>query len=333
MRVTTTTLFFVVCTMALSTSVFGQQDPMFTKYMFNSLTFNPGYAGSHDHMTLNLIHRQQWVGIEGAPITQSFVLHSPLRNDRVGVGLSVINDNIGAVGTLDVNGSYAYRIPLGKKTKLAVGLQAGVTNWRSDWSKVSRKDAIDPVFDDNVNKWLPNFGAGLYLQSKKYYIGMGCPKLVEYDLRKADATTTPLYAKSYRHYFATAGLALPLGSDNLIFKPSVLVKSAAWFGSFRKDAAFNNIGAPTEFDIDMSMFFFQTLWVGLAYRSAIELSKSSNDSADFWVAYFLKNGMRIGAAYDYTLTDIRKATSGSFEIMLGYEFDYKTKRVVTPRYF
>jgi type IX secretion system PorP/SprF family membrane protein len=332
MRITTFFLF-VACTMAISTNVFGQQDPMFTKYMFNSLSFNPGYAGSHDHMTVNLLHRQQWVGVNGAPVTQSLTLHSPLRNDRVGVGFSLLNDAIGAVGTLDANASYAYRIPLGKKTKLAVGLQAGVTNWRSDWSKVTRKDAVDQVFDDNVNKWLPNFGAGLYLQNKKYYLGLGCPKLVEYDLRKADATTTPLYAKSYRHYFATAGLALPLGSENVVFKPSILVKSASWFGSFRKDAAFNKIGAPDEFDIDLSFFLQQTLWVGAAYRSAIQLNKSSNDSVDFWVAYFLKNGMRIGVAYDYTLTDIRKVTNGSYEVMLGYEFDYKTKRVVTPRYF
>ncbi len=327
------TLFVLAFISMNCTGLFGQQDPMFTKYMFNSLIFNPGYAGSNDHLAMNLIHRQQWVGLEGAPTTQSFIIHSPLKNDRVGVGLSAINDKIGPVGTLDANLSYAYRIPIGKKTKLAIGLQAGMTNWRADWTKLNIKDEPDQVFAENVNKWLPNFGAGLYLNSKYFYAGLGCPKLVEYDLRDADATSTPIYAKTYRHYFTTVGAAIPLSGDNLIFKPSALIKSAAWFGSLRKDQNFENVGAPTEVDLDLSLFFQKTLWVGVAYRTAIERGTSSDDSIDFWAAYFLKNGLRIGAAYDYTLTDIRKVSDGSFEVMLGYEFDYKTKRVVTPRYF
>lgn len=329
-KITLLTFAFLAMTGTVS---FGQQDPMFTKYMFNSLYFNPAYAGSNEHLSLNLIHRQQWVGIEGAPTTQSFTLHSPLKNERVGVGMSIVNDKIGATGTLDANFAYAYRIPFGKKFKLSVGLQAGVTNWRGDWKLLKIENQNDQVFADNVNKWLPNFGAGLYLNSKMFYAGLGCPKLVEYDLRDANATSTPIYAKTYRHYFTTVGAAIPLSGDRLIFRPSALVKSAAWFGSFRKDPSFQKIGAPTEVDIDLSFFMQQTLWVGAAYRTAIERSTSSDDSVDFWAAYFLKNGMRIGVAYDYTLTDIRKVTDGSFEVMLGYEFDYKTKRVVTPRYF
>jgi len=313
-------------------TVFGQQDPMFTKYMFNSLTYNPAYAGSNDHMSLALIHRSQWVGFKGAPTTQSFNIHTPLRNERVGVGLSVVNDKIGAVGTLDANLSYAYRIPVGKN-KLSIGIQAGLTNWRGDWTKLDIQEGGDDVFATNPNKWLPNFGAGVYFSNKKFYTGFGCPRLVEYDLREASATNTPIYAKTYRHYFATIGGAIPLGSDNLIFKPSAMVKSAGWFSSIRKDAAFQKVGAPTEFNVDLSMFFQQTLWVGAAYRSAIERSQSSDDSVDFWAAYFLKNGLRIGLAYDYSLTEIQKVSNGSFEVMVGYEFDYKTKRIVTPRYF
>lgn len=329
-----TLLAFFFLTLSASTRLFGQQDPMFTKYMFNSLTFNPAYAGSLDHMALNLIHRSQWVGFgEGAPVTQSFIIHSPLRNERVGVGLSVINDKVGATGTLDANLSYAYHVPVGTKTKLSVGLQAGMTNWRGDWSKLDIVDGTDGVFQDNPNKWLPNFGAGLYLYNRFYYLGLGVPRLIEYDLRKTDVTSTPIYAKTYRHYFASGGLALPLGGDNLIFKPSFLLKSVDWFSSFRKDEEFQKIGAPTEVDIDLSMFFFQTLWIGAAYRTAVERELSSDDSIDFWAAYFLKNGVRIGVAYDYTLTDIQRVSNGSFEVMAGYEFDYKTKRVVTPRYF
>jgi type IX secretion system PorP/SprF family membrane protein len=312
---------------------FAQQDPMFTKYMFNSLTVNPGYAGSNEHMSLNLIHRSQWVGLKGAPTTQSFNIHTPLKSERVGVGLSAVNDKIGATGTLDVNVAYAYRIPLGGGNKLSIGMQAGMQNWRSNWSKLDIVDVQDPTFGADINKILPNFGAGLYFYNKSFYAGAGCPRLVEYDLRDPNATNTSKYARTYRHYYGTIGAALPIGGDHMIFKPSAMIKSAGAFSKARKDKAFQDIGAPTEVNVDLSMFFHQTLWLGAAYRTAIERKESSEDSFDIWLAYFLKSGLRIGAAYDYTLTDIQKVSNGSFEIMLGYEFDYKTKRIVTPRYF
>ena len=137
------TLFALAIISMTGTGLVGQQNPMFTKYMFNSLIFNPGYAGSNDHLSMNLIHRQQWVGLEGSPVTQSLIIHSPLKNDRVGVGFSLLNDKIGPVGTLDAFASYAYRIPIGKKTKLAIGLQAGMTNWQADWTKLRIKDDPD----------------------------------------------------------------------------------------------------------------------------------------------------------------------------------------------
>jgi type IX secretion system PorP/SprF family membrane protein len=314
------------------TVTIAQQDPMFTKYMFNSLIVNPGYAGSNEHLTLNLIHRSQWVGLEGAPQTQSFNIHTPLRNERVGVGFSAVNDKIGAVGSIDANFSYAYRIPIGK-SKLAVGIQAGMQNYRADWNKLTIEQQFDPVFASNINKILPNFGTGVYFYNKNFYVGAGVPRLVEYDLRDPNATTTAMYGRTYRHYYGTIGAALPLGGDNLVFRPTAMVKSAGAFSKYRKDAAFQTIGAPTEVDVDLSMFFHQTLWLGVAYRTAVERRESSHDSFDIWMAYFLKNGLRIGAAYDYTLTDIQRVSGGSFELMLGYEFDYKTKRVVTPRYF
>ena len=121
----------------------------------------------------------------------------------------------------------------------------------------------------------------------------------------------------------------------MVFKPSLLVKAAAPDAQFKADSSFSTVGAPTAFNIDLSLFFQETLWVGASFRSSIEAfnNKSSYDSADFWVAYYLSNGLRIGAAYDYTLTKLQRQAGGSFEVMLGYEFDYKTKRVVTPRYF
>jgi len=313
---------------------YAQQDAMFTKYMFNSLVYNPGYAGSKDHLSLGLLHRTQWWGIEGAPQTQSFTIHTPLKNERVGVGLTAVNDVVGPIHTINANLSYAYRIPIGKG-KLSIGLQGGLYNWRADWDKLDIQDNTDDAFSEtDPNYFLPNFGAGLYYYTDRFYIGVASPHLIEYDLRR-DNINTAIWSKQYRHYFAMLGAAIPLGGESFIFKPSILVKNVGLFSGASKDPAFQRIGAPTEFDIDLSMMFYQAFWVGISFRSAIEGfdDRSSFDSFDIWASYYLMNGLRIGAAYDYTVTKLQSPAQGSFEVMIGYEFDYKTKRTVTPRYF
>ncbi len=324
-------IFLVSSFFAVKT--FGQQDPMFTKYFFNSLIFNPAVAGSNEHLTLNLIHRSQWIGLEGAPTTQSLSAHTPLKNDRIGLGASLVNDQIGAGGTLDLNTAYAYRFSLNKKIKLSIGLQASVTNWRGNWSKLTLEDGTDEVFSDNLNRWQTNFGAGAYLYGKRFFAGFGCPRILEYDLRQTDNGSTPFYGRNYRHYYSIVGAAFPLGSEMVIFRPSALVKSTGLFSSLRKSNGQQPVGSPTELDIDASVFYFQTFWIGAAYRTALELGDSSNDSVDFWAAWYFRNGLRLGAAYDLTLSKLNKVSNGSFELMVGYEFDVKVRRADSPRYF
>jgi len=311
-------------------TVNAQQDPMFTKYMFNSLWYNPAYAGSSDHMNFNLIHRSQWIGFPGAPQTQSLTLHTPLRNERVGVGFSLVNDKVGALNNLYANFAYAYRIPVGYGN-LSIGMQGGLSNFTANWAKLNIKDP-DPSFQTPLNTFRPNFGAGLYYYTSRFYAGLGVPHLIEYDLSPKTAQDA-IYARQYRHYYFSMGGAINLSGPDLVFKPSILVKNVGLLSGISKDTAFQRINAPTEIDIDASFLFFPTLWIGAAYRTALQIKNSSNDSFDLWAAYFLGNGLRIGLAYDYPLTRLRQQTIGSFEIMLGYEFDYKTSRVVTPRYF
>lgn len=317
------------------TSLFSQQDAMFTKYMFNSLVYNPAYAGAKDHLSVGLLHRTQWWGIEGGPNTQSFSIHTPMKNERVGIGLSAVNDIIGPTHTMQANLSYAYRIPIGKG-RLSIGLQGGVTNWRADWTKLTLETAGDDAFSEvDPVLWLPNFGAGIYYFTDKFYVGFSSPHLIEYDLRE-DNINTSQWAKQFRHYYFATGIAIPLRGEALIFKPSILIKNVGLFSNLNKDDAFQQFGAPTEFDIDLSLMFYQALWVGASFRSAIEGivgDSSSFDSVDIWASYYLANGLRIGVAYDYTLTKLQGPAQGSFELMLGYEFDYKTKQIVTPRYF
>jgi type IX secretion system PorP/SprF family membrane protein len=323
------TIFVSLCAANIAS---GQQDPMFTKYFFNSLIFNPAVAGSNGRLTINLIHRSQWIGVEGGPTTQSLSVHTPMKNERIGIGLGLVNDKIGAGGTFDLTLPYAYHFPVGEKLKLSLGLQFCLTNWRGNWSGLTLEDGTDEVFSDDLNRWLTNFGAGAYLYGEQFYAGVGCPRILENSLKKGDDQTV-YYAKNYRHYYATVGAAFPLGSEQLVFRPSALLKSTGWFSSYRNPVTNNTIGSPTALDLDASFFIFQSLWVGVAYRTALELNESSNDSADLWTAFYFRNGLRLGAAYDLTLSKLNKVSNGSFEIMAGYEFDVKVKRVASPRYF
>lgn len=311
-----------------------QQEPMYTQYMFNTLSFNPAYAGSHEYMSIRLLYRNQWVDFEGAPESQTFTIHSPV-NDRIGLGLSVFNDEIGATGSTGANISYAYRFLVGPG-KLSIGLQGGVTNWRADFNRLKFRDPLpnDVAFSEiSDTQWLPNFGAGVFYYAKLWYAGFSAPRLLETNLRSNTTSSISQSARLRRHYYFHAGAALPLSGDDLVFKPSILIKNVGLFSSFSSNTQnIFEIGAPTEVDLDASLLFFDTFWVGLSFRTAIEAAAgtSSVDSVDAWFQFQLSNGIRIGAAYDQTITKIGQP---SFELMLGYDFDYEVKRMNTPRYF
>jgi type IX secretion system PorP/SprF family membrane protein len=328
-----TTASLVLC---LAVSAFAQQDAMFTKYIFNSLSYNPAYAGSKDYLSLGILHRSQWVGIDGAPVTQTFTAHTPLKNERVGVGFSMSNDNIGPTNTFGANFSYAYRIPVGDGLRLSVGLQGGIENWSADWSQLNIENP-DVAFPEGLNpsRFLPNFGAGLFLFSERFYVGFSSPHLLEYDLRQNNDPNVEIFSRRYRHYFGSIGAAFPIKGDDIIFKPSLLVKNVGLFSSLRKEEISRTIGAPTEVDLDASFLFYNTFWVGASIRTAVEVydDRSSFDSADLWFSVNLDNGLRVGGAYDYALTALNKSTAGSFELMVGYDMNFLTKRIVTPRYF
>jgi len=332
----------------MATTVYGQQDAMFTKYMFNSLNFNPGYAGSTDYLSMVALHRDHWYGIDGGPVTQSITAHMPV-GDKIGVGFALNNDVIGVTASSTANLSYAYKIPFGDGI-LSLGLQAGLRNFRTNWERLDFKDARlnDEAFDNElVNSWMPNFGAGAYYYTDKFYLGFSIPHLIDYDLRSSDLDSPDLnqrIAKYYRHYFFHAGMAIPIKGNAIIFKPSMLFKSVNLFGEFSsKKNLQNSVATPNEIDVDMSFYFYELLWVGAAFRTSVETFFSSGvggnsfdssiGSADVWMALTLKNGMRVGLSYDYPLTKISAIAKGSFELMMGYDFNFQTKNTATPRYF
>ena len=352
MKIKLTLLITLIYCLSYGEGLHAQQDPMFTKYMFNSQVFNPAYAGSKEYMSINLLAREQWVGANGinaagesfkySPSTQTLTFQNPV-GDRVSLGFTAINDRVGATSSSTLNAVYAYHFPFGSGN-LSIGLQGGLMNYRADWSRLTFKDPrlTDVVYaEEQPSRIIPNVGAGIYYYSEKFYAGFSVPHIIEYDLRATepdeDLKGTQV-ATLYRHYFFTVGAAIPLSGKDLVFKPSLLVKNVGLLSDFSATRnASSQVGAPTQFDIDLSLFFYETFWLGVSFRSAFEIETfggdSSVDSGDIWMSFYLKNGLRIGMAYDYTLSKLHNAQNGSFELMLGYDFDYTVRQVHTPRYF
>tara|TARA_B100000809_G_scaffold150447_1_gene147956 strand:+ start:1294 stop:2214 length:921 start_codon:yes stop_codon:yes gene_type:complete len=303
--------FIQIITIGLTFSItpflFAQQDAMFTQYMFNEVTINPAYAGSHDVVSMTGLVRKQWVGMDGAPSTQSFNVHTPLRNNKIGLGLSIVNDKIAVSNNLTINAAGSYRIDLGKSTHLQFGLQAGITNHKTDLGRLKVEDDSELVFaQGTVSKILPNIGGGLYFFTDKFYLGLSVPQLVNNTLSENGVSL----AKQERHLFVTTGYVFTL-NQNLKFKPTLFYKYVK--------------GAPMQLDVTGSLIIKDKFWVGLAWRSF--------DSADFLLGFQATEQLFLGYAFDYSLTSLNKYNTGSHELVVNYRFSFSKNKILTPRYF
>ncbi|OMP30890.1 type IX secretion system membrane protein PorP/SprF [Mangrovimonas sp. DI 80] len=290
-----------------------QQLPQFTQYMYNTISINPAYAGSRETLSIVGLHRSQWVGLEGAPTTQTLSIHSPLRNEKIGLGLSFINDELGYENFSYLYGDFSYSIHTGENTKLSFGVKAGFTHYNIDMALLNDPSiAQDPFFNDVSNRWSPNFGAGVLWHSNRWYIGLSAPRLLNTDYNKGTVGGTDYVAVERNNYYLTGGYVFDLG-DNTKFKPAMLLKATN--------------GAPMSFDFTANFLFYEKLWLGAGYRID-ERAGEISGIADFQIS----KQIRIGYAYGYPLSDLRPYTSGTHEILLMFEL-FKTQRVKSPRYF
>jgi type IX secretion system PorP/SprF family membrane protein len=301
-------------------AVYAQQDPTFTRYLFNPLVYNPAVAGYKDHLVLTALHRQQWIGLEGGPNTQIVSADTPLgKAKRVGMGLTLSNDRIGPTQQINADLSYAYRIKIGTEGKLSFGLSAGVLNWRSDWSKLVCYDAADPTFvnSEPISIFSPKFGAGVYYQHPSFYAGFSAPHLVSFDLA-SKGIKSEYFAKQYRHYLIMAGTQFYFSSD-LQFRPNIVLRSVGLF-----ENTTNASKSPTSMDVDASLLFFDKFQAGAAYRFALENAPNNpnvnSDSFSAWFAYSLKENLKFGGSYDFPLNKVGQFGGGSYQITLSYEF-------------
>lgn len=296
---------------ALLTAAYAQQDPMYTQYMWNTLSVNPAYAGSADLFTASALMRKQWVGLEGAPTTQTLSAHSPLPTKSLGLGLSVVNDRVGPVRNTQVFTDLAYRIRINRKARLAFGIKAGVELFQADLQGLQNVDTDDPYLQRNIaGKARPNFGFGAYYWGAKGYIGLSAPKLLRNTWLRSDDGIGLTALEQQRHFFLIAGHVLDLGPD-VKLRPSVLLKVVQ--------------GAPAQVDLSALLLLRERFWIGGAYRLG--------DSMDAIVAYQVTDQLRVGYAYDLTLTRLRTYHSGSHELMLTYDLRFDKNRMMSPRYF
>ncbi len=314
-----------VLLLSISFVAMAQRDARYTQYMFNQQMINPGYTGSADWLSFTGIGRLQWAGIEGAPKTAGLSVHTPLgRYKKFGIGGYVEHDRIGVHNQTNAFASYAYKFILGE-SRLAIGLQGGVAYLRSDFTQVKGNEnidiTIDNAFADNQRNLLPNFGLGLYLyQPNKYYLGVSAPHLLNNNLRSDDGVTT--IARQYRHYYAMGGVVI--GNEDFRVRPSFLVKMVP-------------TQAPIQLDANLMFLLKEVLWFGASYRTAFGNSDpfAQSESINGILAFQFPMGLKLGYAYDYTLSKLSNFTSGSHEVMVGLDLkDPKGMgRFVTPRYF
>lgn len=290
----------------LSGAIWGQQDPQYTQYMYNTMTINPGYAGSKDHTSFVALARTQWVGFSGAPETQTVSFQTPLGLSGLGLGINVMNDVLGPSQETAVEANLAYRIRTSERGNLALGFRAGGRLFNVDWSK-GRFQQPDAVFNENVNnRFLPTLGVGLYYYESNWYGGISVPNFLKTDHYNDLAESV---AEEKLHYFIIAGYVFDL-TQSIKFKPAVLSKIVS--------------GAPISMDLSANFLWMDRFTLGLAYRW--------NDAISALAGLQVNERLFIGYGYDLTTSNFRNYNSGTHEVLLRYDI-FKQPKLKSPRFF
>lgn len=286
---------------------FGQQDAQFTQYMYNTININPAYAGSRGFMSIFALHRTQWVGLDGAPVTNSFSVNTPISNSKIGVGISFINDRIGPTNENKISADVSYFIRTSENFRLSFGLKATATIFNLDISRLNPVSQNDPQFQNLNNSFTPNFGAGLYLHSEKTYIGISVPNFIESD--KYDSNSVAMF-KEKMNYYLIAGHVIDI-SENLKFKPTLLTKIVE--------------GAPLQVDVSGNFLINNKFVLGGAYRWSAAFSAMAG--------FQISEGIFVGYGYDKETTNLANYNSGSHEIFLRFELSRAYNKITSPRFF
>lgn len=290
-----------------------QQAATYAQYMFNGLAINPAYAGSQDALNISFLGRLQNVGLPGAPNTQTFSAHTPLLNERMGVGVLFIRDNMSVINQSGVHFSYSYRIPLNRhKAALSFGLQGGASIYNAEYTQLDlfnnpNSGSTDPVFANNIRSTKPNIGAGVYFTTSRSYIGLSMPSMASNVFERGADYTTVYQAVPM---MLTAGHVFNLNRA-VKWKPNFLFKLVD--------------NKPVEIDINNMLLFDEVLWLGFSYKSSKQMV--------FLTQFKINDQLQAGYSYSVSGGPLRVIQLGSHEFMVSYRFLFNKKGVISPRYF
>ncbi|RYG11432.1 MAG: type IX secretion system membrane protein PorP/SprF, partial [Chitinophagaceae bacterium] len=280
-------LLIVVCPIA----ALAQNEVTYSQYMFNNLLVNPAYAGYKEDINVNLIARNQWVGIKGAPVTQSLIADGAFFNNKnVGLGLSILNDRVGIQGQTSMMANYAYRLPVGQEGRLSFGVGIGAVQFSLNSEKAIIGDPTDATFSGTQNHLSPDAKLGIHYSNDKFYAGLSANNLLTTALNKNNERTRFVILPPV-HIFLTVGAILNVNED-VKLKPSLMLRDDP-----------NNMG---NFDVNASFLFKDVLWIGGSYRVGVDMWKKTNNlngtfqqnSLVGLVEVFVAKQFRIGYAYD-----------------------------------
>lgn len=306
-------LFLLCFALGATVHLAAQQRAQFSMNLFHGLYLSPAYAGSHEGLSATASYRNQWVKLPGAPQTATVGLHGTLKNNRIGLGVIYSHHRIGVSATDELNASFAYRIPVGKKkkVKLCFGVSTGFANYRTNLTNVATTQPNDPSFIGTYSsRWLFHFGLGVYVYSNRFFAGVSVPNLLANRLvgKSSVYETSDNVAKQYCHLLFTGGYVFSV-TKKVKLMPSVLVKYVP-------------AHAPVTFDFNATAIFIDRIWLGAGYRF--------NDSYHFMLAANVYKQLKIGYSYDLPVSGLRAYTSGSHEVVIGFDMNFVKGKLIEP---
>ena len=299
-------LLTLACILAIPDTASAQQDPQYTQYMYNMNVINPAYAGARDNLSATLLYRQQWTGLDGAPETFTAAVHSPV-GEKVGLGLSVIADQIGPVKETNAYVDGSYTLNLGGDARLAFGIKAGATFHDIGLVDLTTVTPGDPFFSQNVNNTTLNIGTGAFFYTNKYYLGLSVPNILESTHLDENGLE---YGSETQHYFFTGGYVFTL-SENVLLKPHFMVKGA--------------FDSPISFDLNANVLLYDLVELGASYRL--------EDSFSGLIGLKISDGLRFGYAYDSVTSELDVVTNSSHEFFLTFDLNFPKRVMRSPRFF
>lgn len=288
-------------------SAFAQQDAQYTQYMYNTININPAYAGSRGVLSVFGLHRTQWVGLDGAPVTNTVSINTPISGTNIGMGLSFVNDRIGPTDENAISADISYTVKTSETFKLSFGIKATANMFNLDVNKLNPADQADPRLQNLNNNFTPNIGAGAYFHSDKMYLGLSVPNFFE--TNRYDDNSVAVN-KERMNFYLIGGYVFDL-SSSIKFKPAFLMKAVK--------------GAPLQADLSGNFLFNDKLTLGVAWRWDAAVSAMAG--------FQVTEGLFVGYGYDMETTKLSNYNSGSHEVFLRFELFNRFNKVTSPRFF